>query len=217
MVFWIAILAGGFFTWLAIRMGFYATWALLFNVVVSIYVAVFLTPLVARFAPASSYGVAFSMIVLAVACFAILHGLSYVFLTGQFNVRFPRFFEILLAGALGFAVGFLILSFVGLVVTTTPLARNRLGSSFALDPEARSPNLSGLAWCCDRIHGVVGFDGQGQDSATQKAVASILEMSERMAPIPETADPNELADTPAKPPPSRRNRVRDPVGDMESL
>ena len=51
MVFWIAILAGVLFTWLAVRMGFYETWVLLFNLVVAIYVSIFLAPAVARFVP----------------------------------------------------------------------------------------------------------------------------------------------------------------------
>ena len=62
MVFWIAILSGVLFAWLAVRLGFYATWILLFNVLLSIYVAIFLAPLVVDFAPSSgraaSYGVA---------------------------------------------------------------------------------------------------------------------------------------------------------------
>ena len=31
---------------------------------------------------------------------ALLHGLSYVFLTGQFNIPFPRIFDIVLSGVL---------------------------------------------------------------------------------------------------------------------
>lgn len=42
MVFWIAILVGGAFVWLGVRMGFYQSWCLLFNIVVSIYLAIFL-------------------------------------------------------------------------------------------------------------------------------------------------------------------------------
>jgi hypothetical protein len=214
MAFWIAILAGMLFAWLAIRMGLYETWALLFNVIISIYVSIFLAPLLAKLAPASSYGVAFSMIVLAGGCFAILHGLSYVFLTGQFSVQFPRFFDILLGGALGFAGGFLILSFVALVVTTMPLAQHKLVSNLGLDPQSQGANLSGLAWCCDRVHAIAGFSPH--DDATREAVQRLLETAQRMASGTDAgeSDYGEPAVTPTTP---RPGRTRDPVDDLERL
>lgn len=217
MVFWIAILAGVLFAWLAVRVGFYETWALLFNVIVSIYVSIYLTPLLAKLAPASPYGVAFSMIVLAGGCFALLHGLSYVFLTGQFSVEFPRFFEILLGGALGFAGGFLILSFVALVVTVTPLARHRLVSSLGLNPQSQGANFSGLTWCCDRVHAVAGFGTD--DSATREAIERLLEAAQQMAPATpsEEDDPNTPEATSPKPTAPRPGRARDPVDDLEKL
>ena len=129
MMFWIAILAGALFIWLAVRMGFYETWVLFFNIVVSIYVSVFLTPILAEFAPAptgaSSYHTALCMIVLAGGCFALLQGLSFVFLTGQYHIPFPRVFDVVFSGVLGFVTGFLTLSFVALVLTTTPLAESQ--------------------------------------------------------------------------------------------
>jgi len=213
MVFWIAILAGVLLAWLAVRLGFYETWALLFNVVISIYVAIFLAPRVGALAPASAYGVAFSMILLAGGCFAILHGLCYVFLTGQFSVPFPRFFDIFLAAALGFVAGFLILSFAALVVTVTPLAEHKLVRSIGFDLESQGPNLSSLAWCCDRVHAVAGFDAG--DNATRAAVQHLLETSRQTAPAtsPDQGDPNE----PPTPSPRRAARARDPVQDFERL
>ncbi len=147
MIFWIAILAGVLFVWLAIRMGFYETWALFFNTVVSIYVSVFLAPMLIEFVPApsgaASYHVALCLIVLAGGVFALLQGLSYVFLTGQFHIPFPRVFDIVLSGVLGFATGFLLLSFLALVLTTTPLAENKIVGIFGLtkQPQRGPTNL----------------------------------------------------------------------------
>src|SRR5512146_104116 len=101
MVFWIAILAGALFVWLAVRLGFYETWILFFNVLVSLYVSIFLTPLLVEVAPApgeaASYNAALCLLVLAGGCFAVLQGLSYVFLTGQFHIPFPRVFDIVVS------------------------------------------------------------------------------------------------------------------------
>jgi len=190
MMFWIAILAGALFVWLAVRLGFYETWVLLFNTVVSIYVSVFCTPILAELVPApggaASYHIALCMVALAGGCFALLQGLSYVFLTGQFHIPFPRLFDVLLSGVVGFLAGFLVLSFVALVLTTTPLAEHRIAGVFALakqpqqakGPQTQSialgnPNLSCLAWCCDVVHSFAGFHDAG--STTQVAVRKLLE------------------------------------------
>jgi hypothetical protein len=221
MVFWIAILVGVLFVWLAVRMGFYETWALLFNIVVSIYVAVFLAPLVAQLAPASgeasAYSMALSMVLLGGGCFAILHGLSYVFLTGQFSVRFPRFFDILLAGALGFVAGFLILSFAALIITTTPLARHKLVNSVGFSRQAQRSNIACIAWCCDLVHAVARFESN--ENTAQAAVEHLLEEAEEISSpgnLPH-ADSNETAVTGSPPRTPRPGRARDPVDDMEKL
>ena len=154
MMFWIAILAGALFVWLAVRVGFYETWVLLFNVVISIYVSVFLSPILVELAPppsgAASYHVALCLTVLAGGCFAILQGLSYVFLTGQYHIPFPRVFDIVLSGVLGFAAGFLIVSFIAVVLTTTPLAEHkivgRLWVGQAAPAGEGTPNANHRVW-----------------------------------------------------------------------
>jgi hypothetical protein len=184
MVFWIAILAGIGFVWLAVRLGFYETWILFFNVLVSMYLGIFLTPMIVSFAPASgevaSYGVALSMVVLAGGCFAILQGLSYVFLTGQFSISFPRLFDIPLSGLLGFVAGFLALSFAALTVTTTPLARHRIVSTLGFNRQSQQATITCIAWGCDLIHAFARFEaGEG---GTQEAVNRLLDLSGDIRP-----------------------------------
>ena len=192
MVFWIAILVGAFFAWQAVRLGFFETWGLLFGIVVSIYVAIFLVPRVVAFAAASGrvsdYSTALGLVVLAGGCFAIQYGLSYVFLTGQFKVSFPEIFDILLAGGLGFLTGFLLLSFVALVFTTTPLAEHKVVHEIGLTADSDDASMACLTWCCDRIHGVVG--AEGGDRATAAAIARLLAKPEKARP--EVVDPNEV-------------------------
>lgn len=180
MIFWIAILAGALFAWVAVRIGFYETWALLFNIIISVYVSIFLAPTVAQFVSSpgeGSWSTALSMFVLAGGCFAILHGLSYVFLTGQFSVKFPALFDVVFSGILGFVAGFLILSFAALALATTPLSENKLVSTLGLGRNGQQANIAGIARCCDLIHSVAGFADAG---TTQTAVARLLEMSDRL-------------------------------------
>jgi hypothetical protein len=210
MVFWIAILVGVLFVWLAVRMGFYETWVLLFNIIVSMYLAIFLAPTIADLAPtpggASPYGMALSMVVLGGGCFALLQGLSYVFLTGQFSVQFPRLFDILLSGILGFVAGFLALSFVALVLATTPLAENEMVADVGMGQKAQQINISCIARCCDVIHSFAG----PADHATQAAVTRLLEES-KARPRPAGAQKPPDANQPA--PPRRTEAQPRPTAD----
>jgi hypothetical protein len=220
MVFWIAILTGAGFAWLAVRLKFYATWVLFFNVLVSAYVSIFLAPAVADFAPvaggAASYGVALSMVVLAGGCFAILHGLSYVFLTGQFNIPFPRVFDVLLSGLLGFTTGFLILSFAATVLTTTPLAQHEIVGAVGFNRQSQQANIRCLASCCDLIHAVTRF-GDGKDT-TQVAIDRLIDAGNNLEPTRDEMKPdaNEPPAAQSKSPPRRgmqRRKIEDPSAD----
>jgi uncharacterized membrane protein required for colicin V production len=212
MVFWIAILVGVLFVWLTVRMGFYETWVLLFNIVLSMYVAIFLAPKVVELAPtpggAASYGTALSLTVLAGGCFAVLQGLSYVFLTAQFSIPFPRIFDILLSGVLGFLAGFLALSFVALVLATTPLAENKMAAGIGLGRQSQQANISCIARCCDLIH---SFAGPGSQ-ATQAAVQRLWDNNHSQpAALKEPADTNE---SPA--PPNSEIQTHPPARDDKS-
>jgi len=183
MVFWIAILIGVLFAWLAVRLGFYETWILCFNIIVSIYAAIFLAPHVVDFAPgsgqAAAYCTALSLIVLAGGCFAILQGLSYVFLTGQFKIPFPKLFDLVFAGLLGFVAGFLILSFVALMVTTTPLAEHEIVNTIGFSRESQNPNIACITRCCNLVH---FFAAPDSVHTPQKAVDLLLTDSSGRGP-----------------------------------
>lgn len=204
MVPWIAILVGALFIWLAVRIGFYEIWCLFVNVSVSIYVAIFLAPIVIDLVPAtgglSAYSTTLSMIVLAGGCFALLYGFSYVFLTGQFSVPFPKTFDILLGGGLGFLTGFLVCSFVALVFTATPVARGDCFNDLGFDRESQKANIACIARCCDAIHSLTGSDTT--DSPTQTAITMLLDRADDMSVggSVEQPDPNEPAQAPAESP-----------------
>ncbi len=204
MVFWIAVLVGALFVWLAVRTGFYETWVLLFNITISIYVSIYLAPVVISFtsgAGGRSWGTALSMLVLAGGCFAILHGLSYVFLTGQFSIPFPRLFDVLFSGVLGFAAGFLILSFAALVLATTPMAEHKIVSTLGLSPQSQRANITCIAWFCDAVHSFAGFEG---GRTTRAAVQHLLEESRLKAdadrPPTDANEPSAAAAADTQPP-----------------
>ncbi len=141
MVLLAGILVGGLCIWFAIRIGFYETWAMLFNIVISIYVAIFLAQPIVNFLPEETSKIpccdALTLIVLAIGTFLILHGLTYILFTSQFNVTFPKIFDILFAGLLGFFGGFLLLSFAAIIIALTPF-----GEYAGITKEMAKENMS---------------------------------------------------------------------------
>ena len=179
MVFWLSILASGLFVWLAIRMGFFEIWTMLFNIVISVYAAIFLTPVLLDILPAAgdtSYGVALTLAVTAIGPFCILWGISYVFLTGQFKISFPKAFEILLSGLLGFLAGFLVSSFVSLTITIAPVSQNRLVSAAGFNSASQQPNISYICWWCDLVNSIVSLPDNKITS--HQAVSQLFKISQ---------------------------------------
>ncbi len=180
MVFWLAILSGGIFAWYAVKLGFYDTWAILFNIVISVYVAVFLTPVVAEFVPAvgdASFCNALTSIAIAVGTFFILCGISYTFITGQFSVSFPKVFDVLFAGLLGFLTGFLVLSFVAFLICITPISQNKFAKEIGLNRQSQQANMSYICWWCDLVNGVVA--SKDSDYTAKKAIDWFFQNTEK--------------------------------------
>jgi hypothetical protein len=186
MVFWIGILAAAFFAWLAVKIGFYETWTMLFNIVVSIYLSIFLTPVITTMVPAAgdtAYGNALTLITVAAGAFLILHGVSYSFLTGRFSVWFPRPLDNVGSGLLGFLGGFLIWSFLALVISVSPISQSGFARDIGLAHSVEQTNVPYIAWWCDMVNAVVAA---GDNKHTTRAVlAPLLQPAkERAAHLP---------------------------------
>jgi len=193
MVFWVGILVGGLFAYFAIKKGFYEMWALGFNIIISIYLAVLLGPVVADIIPtgAASYNKAVTMLATAAASFLILHGISYTLITGQFSISFPKIVDVVGAGLFGFLIGFLVWSFISLLIMTTPITKNTLAKEIGFDAQVQQTSISYVSWWCNTVNKVVS-SGDGKQ-ATQKAIGWLLESSKpkAKAPVIGTSEPNE--------------------------
>lgn len=188
MIFWLAILAGAVSAWIAVRIGFYETWVMLFNIVISIYVAVFLTPVIVDIVPAAgdtSYGNVLTMTALAVGVFLILHGIAYVFLTSQFSVPFPKVFDILFAGLLGFLTGFLVLSFAAFLICASPISQNRFISGAGFNRQSQQANISYICWWCDLVNSMIS--SPENKVTAEQAIDELLSSAQPKAP-PRTAE-----------------------------
>src|SRR5512138_186406 len=122
MVFWAAVAIGGMFAWAAVQVGFYASWIMLFNLVLSAYLAIFLGPLIFDSVPATTdtpYGYALVLLTVGIATLVTAYAICYTCLSGRLRVEFPGLFDSIAAGFLGFLAGFLVSSFVGFAVSLT--------------------------------------------------------------------------------------------------
>ncbi|MHC4206808.1 MAG: CvpA family protein [Planctomycetota bacterium] len=150
------ILVGGICVWYAIKIGFYETWAMLFNIVVAIYVALFLARPIVNFLPEETGNIpcceALVLLIVAAGSFLILYGITYILFTSQFSVPFPKIFDILFAGIVGFFGGFLVLSFAALIIFLTPF-----GKYAAINKESVKDNMKSAYWLLDEIHSIVSW------------------------------------------------------------
>lgn len=161
MLFWAGILTGGLFIWLAIKIGFYEIFIIFFDAVISVYVSIFLTPVLSDIIPAAkdtSFYYTFSLAIIAIGTFIVLYTIAYLSLTSRFKVTFHKIFEILFAGFLGFLLGFLVLSFAALVITVTPLSQNRFISSIGFNKLSQQANISYICSWCDLVNTAASSD-----------------------------------------------------------
>jgi len=196
MVFWIGILVGGAFAWFAIKRGFYETWALVFNIVIAIYLAVFLGPVIADIVPSAGdtlYGNALCMLATAIGSFLILHAISYTFLTGQFSVPFQKIFDTLGSGFLGFLAGFLVWSFVSLLICITPISQNSFVKEIGFSNQFQQTSVSYISRFCNLVNSVVS--SQDNEHTTQRALRGLLKNAESkvQGKTAKKAEPNEPA------------------------
>jgi len=191
MILLAGILAGGFCIWFAVKIGFYETWATFFNIVIAIYAALFLALPIMNSLPQDAAGIpcchALALAILAAAVFLILHGITYILFTSQFKVAFPKIFDILFAGMIGFFGGFLILSFAALIIFLTPF-----GAFAGMNDESIQYNMSSAYWLFDGIHSIVS--PPEKELTTETVIRELLNESQ-----PDTPDKNSQQTKPDEP------------------
>ncbi len=187
-------MVGVAFVALAVKIGFYETWAMLFNIVMSMYLAVFITPLIAGIQGAEKLGYSsfIGVAVTAAVTFVILQGISFLFFTSQFSVKVPKIFDFLGAGLLGFLAGFAVWSFVGLLILITPVSQQNFIKEIGFTRQKCKANIAYVSWWCDRVNSLVGSEGhKGSSFMVIKTMLHTAE--EERKPKPPTK-PNNVID-----------------------
>lgn len=125
MILVLAILVGVVFAVIGTRKGFFPMWLVLFNILISIYVGVMLSPTLVAIRPdmeQEPYYLAAFIAVTSVMIFIVLGTIAISFF-GELGECFcPKIFDTAGAAALGFLAGFCVLSFVYFIVCITPFS-----------------------------------------------------------------------------------------------
>lgn len=214
MVFWIGILFGCLFVWLAVKMGFYETWVLLFNTVISIYLAVFLGPVIANIVPVargSAYNNALCMIIPGVGAFLILYGISYTLFTGQFSIPFTKKIDTLAAGFFGFLTGLLVWFFLSLLICIMPISQHTFVSELDFAGGFKQTGLPYIGWWCDMVNSIVA--SEDSEVTSEQIITALLKSAElkppdRQAEPSPPATPGNIKTTPSK---DSNNRINDSI------
>ncbi|MHC4084533.1 MAG: CvpA family protein [Planctomycetota bacterium] len=189
MVFWIGILCGCLFVWLAVKKGFYETWILLFNIIIAVYLAVFLGPVIANIvpiAPKSAYNNALSMMIPGVGGFLILYGISSTLFTGQFSVPFTKTIDTCVSGFFGFLAGLLVWCFLSLLICITPIAQNTFVSELDFAGGFKQTGAPYVSWWCNRVHSITA--SKNSDVTSGEVISTLLKNAEPT--IIEQTEPN---------------------------
>ena len=222
MIFWAGILVAACFAYFTSKIGFHQTWAMVFNIVISIYVAILLTPVIADAIPAATdtaYGYALILAAITIGLLVTLQGITYA-LTGQFSVTFPKVFNSVGSGILGFLAGFLVWSFIVVAVSTTPISASNIGQTIGLGKKTEQTHVSYITWWCDLVDAVAGA-GDSKYASPRKIIINLLESVEEKTPYGASGrrEPNKLAEPngPQKPPAEKEHRSRSKGIDLEDI
>lgn len=190
MVFWIGILFGCLFVWLAVKKGFYETWILLFNIIIAVYLGVFLGPVIAKIVPVareSAYNNALCMMIPGVGGFLILYGISSMLFTGQFSVPFTKTLDTCVAGFFGFLAGLLVWCFLSLLICITPISQNNFVSELDFAGGFKQTGAPYVEWWCGLVDSIVASKNSNVTSG--EVISALLKNAEpktRSESIPTT-------------------------------
>ena len=183
MMFWIAILTGVIFVVIGIRKKFCLMWVTFFNIMVTIYSSIMLTPtIIGLFPNIKDIGYNRAICVLGVGAivFAILHAITNYYFIDIDKISFPEIPGKIGAGILGFISGYFMCSFVLFVICITPFpeypfVKNVFGEKNIAPTAAKT---------VDKVCNFVGAISLQVDNSTNAKVIDWLASSK--APLADT-------------------------------
>jgi uncharacterized membrane protein required for colicin V production len=167
----IIIAAALVFAFIGYRKTFYPCWAVLFNLLIAVYISIMSAPQIVDKFPVvrtylGNYTYSAAILITAVVIFIVLQSFAFRFFTAVSVVSFPKLLNSLGAAVLGFLTGSVIAGFLFFLINITPLADNSTVRSFTQDKQAPDRANGVVLVSCDFIHNIslqpdpIGIDKQ---------------------------------------------------------
>jgi hypothetical protein len=155
----IIIAVGLVFAFIGYRKAWYPTWALLFNVLISVYVSIMTAPQIVDKFPdirnhLDSYSYAAFVLIVAACFFALLQLLSFKFFTGVYVVSLPKILNSAGAAVLGFLTGTVVAGFLLFLIAITPLPDYPAVKFFAQGGQAPDHANGVMFGSCNFVHDI---------------------------------------------------------------
>ena len=170
----IGILVGIGFAYYGFKRGFFEMGGNFFNLLISVYLALFLRPLIIEhFSEAGGSWLGNTLVIFlpGVGIFFILYGISYVAF-GQFNIELPKWFDISLGSLTGFLGGLLIWNCLILLLSITPLSNSNVANKVGLSRYSVENKPSYICFWGDFINLFAG--SADANRSTEQVIAGIF-------------------------------------------
>jgi hypothetical protein len=191
----IIIAVGLVFAWIGYRKTWYPSWAFLFNILVSIYTSIMITPqIVDKISFVRAYLGNFSysagIFTIAVVIFVVMQLLSFRFFTSVFCVSFPKILNGAGAAVLGFLTGLAIAGFLLFLITITPLSDNSSVKFLTQPAQGLDRANTIVLTTCNFVHDI---SLQPSPTAIDRQMETILIYWRKPMAGPNTVSPSNIA------------------------
>jgi len=195
----IIIAAALVFAFIGYRKTFYPGWAVLFNLLIAVYISIMSAPQIVDKFPdvriyLGNYTYSAAILIIAVVIFIVLQSFAFRFFTAVSIVSFPKLLNSLGAAVLGFLTGSVIAGFLLFLINITPLADNSTVRSFTQDKQMPDRANGVVLVSCDFIHNI---SLQPDPTGIDKQLENILENWRKLVTgantkTPAKSEPNKI-------------------------
>lgn len=167
MTFWLIVLFAAACAALGFkRRDFYRMWAIVFNVSIAIYTSIMLSPWIISMIPTGTSGLQYQkvacIVCIAVLVFGLLQAITVNFITTDFEITFPKLFDTIGSSVLGFVGGWVICSFLLLMISIMPFAEKPFLEKVTGKKTTKSLAITPIVALCDFITAVSIQPPQGK-------------------------------------------------------
>ena len=195
MIFWLTVMIGALAVIIGFRKGFFFMWAILFNLLIAIYLGVMLTPTIVGLIPGiedNGYHRAGCVVGIAFVTFAFLYTIAIVYFAADSKITLPQFLDKVGTCLISFFVGYLICSFIFFVVCVMPFSKAPLMKKI-LDKEKQAPSaVAAVQKSCNFI-GALSL--QHRENPTPQIVAWLIDAPDKAEDNKDTKDNTNTEDT----------------------